>query len=380
MKIFFAVLLVWMMAHSAFCLTKEQFGGNLKVSSDLLEHIQNQSLPDLAIPLNINQNKATFDMRGLNPDMRTELQQSLSALQDRMNACHWLVDFPNLDSSQNAQIEIGDDAIEITSQDEITVQELLKSPCLLPGKLDLIRPFRTTQYGYEANPQSPAGRPFLDSITPIVVDPINPYLSFKLGDVDVIPVPEDRFPQISNDSDLQLLQGPQVILYLKLTGFAPEAAAKVASSIDVHELARAVLNDHVHDLFSAPDAQPGAAVSAKFVNRSEASYKLLGDRLQVELQKMGFTLNDADTSGRSIELMQEEVRGDLLLSEYHILRVQFPDQNSGTWDAAWQNLIKSGRLIPLLIHTTKIAARKSIQGLNSEAGPNPDFENCWIRQ
>jgi hypothetical protein len=56
----------------------------------------------------------------------------------------------------------------------------------------------------------PCGPAFLDSISPVTIDPANPYLSFKLNDVDVFLLPEDRFQQAFNDPELKIQNGRDI--------------------------------------------------------------------------------------------------------------------------------------------------------------------------
>ena len=246
-----------------------------------------------------------------------------------------------------------------------------------------MQPFRKTQFGYEANPGCLGGRPFLDSITPVPVDPVNPYLSFKLKDVDVIQVPEDRFHQVSNDPDITVLPGPRYFLYLKSSGLTEEQMAQITASIDVKELSRTVLNDHVDILFSSPVLVTSTMRPAiLFSYPSEDPYRLLGERIAIQLKGSGFPVSQTGAPNMpELRLFASPiVESDLDLFRYHLLKARPGSDDPRPWYEQWDDLEGSGKLVPLLIHITRIAARKSLLDLQIRSNGMPDFANWWLLQ
>jgi MarR-like DNA-binding transcriptional regulator SgrR of sgrS sRNA len=66
------------------------------------------------------------------------------------------------------------------------------------------------------------------------------------------------------------------------------------------------------------------------------------------------------------------------LTRYQILRKSLKYGDSRSWQETWEQLLESGSIIPLLIHTSWIAYRKDIQELKSDAAGVPDFADCWL--
>jgi len=373
--------LILLFALPALCVLRQQYGGNVKVAADLLEDVTSLTLPESGIPYHADGQTLTIDFQNLNPDTATDIEKTFLAIQDSNNACHWIQDYPYLDHTHSTSIQQDETRIiSIHSDDPATIETLLNSSCLLGNKLDALHPFERTQYGYEANTDCLAGRPFLDSISPVVVDPVNPYLSFKLGDVDVISVPEDRFAQASADPQCTLIYGPKYVLYLRMEGFSPEQLSQLMNAINLKELSRAVLNDHVEILMaSSSNNGQQQKIQAVFQNVPDGPYRLLGDRLKLQLEESGFEFSEKSAQ-RSIRLLAQPVHGNFDLTAYQIIRSNFPDQTNGVWKDSWDRLRSSGKLLPLLIHTTRVAVRTKIIDLKTRADGRLNFADCWIKQ
>lgn len=363
----------------AFAITKQQYGGTIKVAGELLDATSRQTISDLPLSYRIKEGEFSMDLHSLNPDFLTELEKSIQSLQDESNHCHWILDYPYLDHSHHTVMALESAQLILRASDATTLNTILESACLFPEPMDLLRPFRSTQFSYEANPNAIAGRPFLDSITPVQVDPLNPYLSFKLGDVDVIPVPEDRFSQIASDPELILIEASRTLLFLQTHGLSPDQVSSIVNAINPAELSRAVLNDHAEILLQVQPDQPSVSpIQITFVNLPELPYQLLGDRIQVQLQEHGVQIKAGTVA--SVELRAVPLTGmNPDLAEYGILRNwKGSSLPAGDWKTAWQEYTASGKIVPLMIHTSRIAVRKKIQDLHVESNGFLDFANCWL--
>jgi GxxExxY protein len=73
-------------------------------------------------------------------------------------------------------------------------------------------------------------------------------------------------------------------------------------------------------------------------------------------------------------------QSDLDLFRYQLLRSKFSGNLAGSWYEAWDELESSGKLVPLLIYTGRIAVRNDIVNLRVRPDGFPDFANCWILQ
>jgi hypothetical protein len=265
----------------------------------------------------------------------------------------------------------------VESEEPDYLHAILTSRCLPPGQVELFQAFRKTQFGYEANTNCIYGRPFLDSITPSPIDPANPYLSFKLNDVDVLPVPEERFQQIRSDSELNVIDGPSFFVYLTTWNLKAEDVARLTSGTRIAEIAKVVLNDHAEILLSQPVSSgiPASKTNVEFKVSQEDPYRLLGERLILEWQELGFTQGNGTPAKIEVNA-QEVIERDQDLFRYDILRTQFHVTGSKPWFEVWDEMESSGKIVPLLFHKTRIALRKNV--VNSRSNGNFDFANAWI--
>ncbi|MCI0447400.1 hypothetical protein L0152_29840, partial [bacterium] len=303
---------------------------------------------------------------------------TVAAIQDPENACHWILDYPFFDHRHPNQIQMEAGTLLIKSTDADYLRSILLSRCLPPVSAEAFRPFNKTQFGLEANTKCIAGRPFLDSITPTPVDPLNPYLSFKLNDVDVLPVPEERFQQINSDPELSIVQGPYFFVYIAASGLKPDEISSLASAIHIEEIARAVLNDHAEILLSEQNSQPhlNGQHIIEIKIPEEDPYHLMAERFLLDWQEAGFVQGK---SKERIEIAaQEMLESDQDLFRYWLLRQHFHINSSKPWFEVWDELEASGQIIPLLVHQTRIAARKNIVNLNVRSGGLLDFANAWM--
>jgi hypothetical protein len=263
---------------------------------------------------------------------------------------------------------------------------VLSSSCLAPSKLAFLNPYIETQFGWEANLRCIAGRPFLDSISPVTIDPANPYLSFKLNDVDVFLLPEDRFQQATNDPELKIQNGPRSYLYLETRNLKPEQVLRLTGSLDVKQAAAGALNDHLEVEFSSDrTSQTNVSIPAKisFLYPSEFPYRLIGERLTLQFQEAGVSIDNKTpaTNAPVIELESAPMEGsDFDVFRYHLLKDRMRIQSDQAWFDEWDRLESSGVIVPLLIHISRVAVRKSIQDIGPRADGFPDFANCWILQ
>jgi hypothetical protein len=391
-KRFWIILLVylfWSVAEPCLSAWKRQYGGNVKVAEELLAQIRSQELftpfEDGFLPLfpldhRKEEDRFEINLSPLNPDQITEWEKYLQSFQDSSHPCHWILDFPSYSHEHSTSIVLEDMKLILRNFDSDSLNTVLTSSCLAPPEWNLIVPFRKTQFGFEANADCLAGRPFLDSITPVPVDPMNPYLSFKLNDVDVIPVPEERYAQISNDPDIAILPGPRQLIYLKTTGLTEEQVTSITAAINLQELAKSVLNNHVEILFPGAGAELQTkpfAFSLRFP--PEDTYGLMGERLLIQWKDAGFTVSHEANRNPTVEVMVAPIReNDFALFRYRLLKKEGWANDSGKWFEIWDHLEASGRLVPLMIHITRIAYRKNLQELKTRSSGMPDFANCWL--
>ena len=213
----------------------------------------------------------------------------------------------------------------------------------------------------------------MDSITPTPVDPLNPYLSFKLNDVDILPVPEERFQQINSDPELRIVPGSSFFVYLTTSGLKPDEISSLTSAIHIEEIAKAVLNDHAEILLSEQSSQPH--LSGQHIMEikipEEDPYHLMAERFLLDWQEAGFVQGKSE--GRIEIAAQEMLESDQDLFRYWLLRNHFHINSPKPWFEVWDEMEASGQIIPLLIHQTRIAARKNIVNLNMR-----DLAVCWI--
>ena len=356
---------------------KKKYGGNLRVAEELLTDVR---IFDFPFKVQQTDNSLQADLSFLNPDQLVEIEKHLQALQDSSHVCHWVLDYPFLDHQHVSSIVLENGMLALRGSNHDSLRPLLSSSCLLPFDWLALQPFRKTQFGYEANWECMAGRPFLDSITPVPVDPINPYLSFKLKDVDIIPVPEDRFHQIAADPEISLIPGLKYFLYLKSSGLSSVDVSEIIAAINLTELARTAFNEHAEMIIPVSNTEPsGKRFALRFDFPAENPYRLMGERLELQLKDAGFTI--AKTArDRSLTLaFTPFVQPNEDMFRYHLLKAE-SQADSRPWLERWDDLQRSGRLIPLMVHISQIAYRKNIQELITRPSGMPDLANCWLLQ
>jgi hypothetical protein len=387
MKKLISLLLLLFLTTPAYSIRKPHYGGALRVADSLLQRINEQTLfianednivPTIPLPFEIQETEARLDFSRVNPELMAEIENTVAAIQDQENACHWILDYPFFDHRHPNQIQMESGTLVIKSTDADYLRSILSSRCLPPVSAEAFRPFNKTQFGLEANTKCAAGRPFLDSITPTPVDPLNPYLSFKLNDVDVLPVPEERFQQINSDPELSIVQGPYFFVYIATSGLKPDEISSLTSALHIEEIARAVLNDHAEILLSEQNLQPhlNGQHIIEIKIPEEDPYHLMAERFLLDWQEAGFVQGKSE---ERIEIAaQEMLESDQDLFRYWLLRQHFHINSSKPWFEVWDELEASGQIIPLLIHQTRIAARKNIVNLNVRSGGLLDFANSWM--
>lgn len=386
------ILAVSVLVPDADSVIKQNYGGNLKVAEDLLERVNSHQLvvsqdndlkPVYPIPLVLEGSTAVFDLGPLNPDQRSEIEEGVHSLGDPSSPCHWILDYPYPGHEHSTTISVEKNQLIVHCAQAEDLPAILSSSCLVPGSLRFLSPFKQTQYGIEANPNCLAGRPFLDSVSAVVVDSTNPYLSFKLSDVDVFSIPEDRFQQVANDPQVRILEGLQYYLFFRTSRMTPEQILQVTGNIDLKAAAGAVLNDHIKVMFAAAgDAAPKVTLPAgiSFSYPSEFPYQLIGERLLMQMKEAGIPV-EKRSAGNAAALEMEYVpvlEGDLDVFRYHLLKDQFKIRSNRPWYEEWDQLESSGTIVPLLIHISRIAARENIQEFRVKPDGFPDFANCWI--
>lgn len=370
---------------------KQQYGGTLKVAEELLQAMDVQEYftvqEDRPVPLypltyEITENSITLDLSELPDSREEEMHRAVEKLQEYSDPCHWIMDYPYLNHNHQTTIRFDGGKHRIDTASPEILSALITSPCFIPVTINEFQPFRKTQFGFEANGDCISGRPFLESILLAPVDPMNPYLSLKLGDVDVVPVPEERFNEMKNDPELKVLPGPRNFLCLKTSNLSQQEVVFIVQNIDVEELAETVLNDHAEGLLTRSPGIPLIKLSSpvSFSMPLESPYRLLMERMIIQLQDAGLQVQPSSTQqNRSIELVVHPLSGgDFDVSRYLLLRNAWRSSKNKEWFEEWDELEATGKIVPLMIHQTSIAARKQIQNLQPRASGMPEFSNCWL--
>ena len=254
---------------------------------------------------------------------------------------------------------------------------------MIPKRISYLSSFSKTQFGYEANQSSIQGRPFLDSVSPTVIDPVNPYLAFKLNEVDAFVIPEEKFREISGDDQIIILNGQKYYLYLRSENLTAAQVSTLTSYIHSNELSAAVLNDHAELFLPAKDAPRGSAWKTPIALKipQETPFRYVGERLRIQLENAGFVIaskalpQNAPALELAVEPLQEE---DMDLFRYHLMREKLSPGGDTSWFEEWDELESAGAIVPLMLYQTRIAVRKNIVDVHSGPGGIPDFSNAWI--
>jgi hypothetical protein len=391
-RIFYFILgLGLLMEAPVHSMLKQQYGGTLRAAEELLQSMdaqqfftihEEQIAPLYPLVYQITGNVLDLDLSSLTDARKEEIRRSIDGLQEFSHPCHWILDYPHLNHNHPTSIRFEQGKLRIEAVSAEILSALITSPCLIPVTISEFQPFRKTQFGFEANHECISGRPFLDSIVSASVDPLNPYLSLKLGDVDVVPVPEDRFHEMKNDPELRIFSGPGNFLYLKTTNLTQQEAAFIVQNLDVKELALTVLNDHAEVLITQNSGSSLIKLTSpvSFVMPAETPYRLLIERMIVQLQDTGLQVQSSPAQqNRSIQLhVLPMTVSDFDVSRYLLLRNDWQISKDRDWFEEWDDLEATGKIVPLMIHRTTIAARKRIQSLQPRPTGLPEFANCWL--
>jgi hypothetical protein len=379
-------------ATPVFSVLKQQYGGNAKISEELSSGLlqlrvfeEHQGALRVLHPLRFTHEENTLqvDLSGWPADKITELENAIGSLQDQNNPCHWILDYPYFQHDHKNRLEIEKDQLFLKTGEPEYLIPLAQSPCLIPQKVSYFLPFSKTQFGYEANLNCFAGRPFLDSISPVGVDPVNPYLGFKLNEVDVFLIPEEKFRQISTDEQIRVQPGPQFFLYLKTENMTAEQVFSVVTALDLTEISRAVLNEHA-EIFLSQKGDTNSAVWKSPIYLKipeETPFRLVGNRLRIQLENAGFVIstNALPKNAPTLELAMKAINEpDLDLFRYKLLRNDLQITDQASWFEVWDELEAAAKIVPLLRYESRVGVRKNIVGVRKGPGGLPDFSEAWI--
>ncbi len=399
MKFRILLFLVLTIAATApvFPVLKPHYGGNAKISEDLssglgqirlFENQQDVLKTFYPLRFTIQENTLRVDLSAWPADKMTELEKAIASLQDETNSCHWILDYPNFHHDHANSVAIEKDQLVLKTGEPEYLFSLAQSPCLIPQKVSYLMPFSKTQFGYEANPDCIAGRPFLDSISPVAVDPVNPYLGFKLNEVDAFLIPEEKFREISTDEQIQVKSGPRFFVYFKSEKITAEQMLPLTSALDLTEISRAVLNEHAEILLKQK------AISTTNVWKSpvylkipeETPFRLVGDRIRIQLENAGFVFSPASTKALPqgapmLELVVAAINEpDLDLFRYRLFHKDTQGSAGTSWFEEWDDLEASGKIVPLMLYESRMAIRKNMIDVRVGMEGMPDFSEAWILQ
>lgn len=388
------VLLMLWLCSPLFAAVKPQYGGTLKVATDLLADLDNPALfeptdvavtPFFPLPFTRTETSVTIDFSGVDPTLQLEIEQSVEKMQDAGDPCHWVLDYPYFNHQHPNSVAFQNGKLTVQSSEPDFLRVITTASCLVPNDLHFLQSFHHTQFAYESNPTCIGGRPFVNSIIPVSVDPTNPYLYFKLGDADVIPVSEERFASISKDPDATIFPGPRFYIYLKTSNLTGDQARQLADVLNLNETASAVLNNHSRLLYSTDGEQAPSRLKDLDVHLTiprEDPYRLIGERIAIQWTQAGIHVQrDPSPAGTpTVELAAAPIQdGSMELFQYQLLKGQNPDNTDQPWFDIWDELEASGKIIPLFLYTSNIAVRNNIHGLRIRSDGLPDFSNCWIQ-
>ena len=106
------------------------------------------SSPTIPLPFEIQETEVRLDLR-INPELMVDVENSVAAIQDHENACHWILDYPFFDHRHPNQIQMESGTLIIKSTDADYLRSILLSRCLPPISAEAFRPFTKTQFGLE---------------------------------------------------------------------------------------------------------------------------------------------------------------------------------------------------------------------------------------
>jgi len=374
------LFLICLIAVNASAVVKERYGGTLRIAEELLTDVGR-----LELQITSETNSTAIELPPLQQQQIVEINSHLDSIKSPSHSCHWLLDYPYFNHTHTTTISLAGNQLIIESSEPDFTEIVAKSDCLLRD-VTSVQAFRKTQFGFEANAEALMGRPFLDALSPVPVDPANPYLSFKLNELDVVQVPEDRYKELSKDPSLQILPGPKFFVYLKTRGISSQQIAQIVSVINVQELSLAVLNGHAEVLLSGSksiDSLTPSRTPIFFHIPQQEPYRLIAERIKFDMQDAGFTFTGTVPAGQAplIEFSVHPVNEqDYDLFRYRLMREVWKTESLTSWYEKWDQMESAGIIVPLMVHQTYIAARKSIIGLKPKENGLPDFANCWMNQ
>ena len=126
----------------------------------------------IPVPIEIRETEVRLDFSGLNPEWMIEIENTVAAIQDHENSCHWILDYPFFDHRHPNQIQMESgisDHSEARKQ-IIFGQYSLRVVCLLQA-LRLFSLFEKLNLDLRQIQTAFLEDHFLDSITPTPVDP-----------------------------------------------------------------------------------------------------------------------------------------------------------------------------------------------------------------
>ncbi len=391
-RLFVSLIFLLAVTCTVSSVMKQHYGGNVKISDDLAAGLSQIRLFESAqdnlksihgMDFVIKENSLQADLSNLPADKITEIERAIAVLQQESHPCHWILDYPYFHHEHATSISVEKDRLILVAAEPEFLQLLAQSSCMIPERISYLLPFLKTQFGYEANDNSLSGRPFLDSISPVAIDPLNPYLAFKLNEVDVFSIPEEKFREISTDEQIRIQPGLQFFVFIKTENLTAQQMLSLTAVLDLSEISRAVLNDHAE--FFLDEKKGGANDAWKtplyLKVPAEAPFRLIGDRLRFQLENRGFIISTKalPKNAPMLELAVKEIKeADLDLFRYRLLREDLDVSSDTSWFEEWDELEASGKIVPLMLYESRIAVRKNLIDVRAGAGGVPDFSNAWI--
>ncbi len=327
------ILFLSLLCSRAHPLLKQHYGGTTKIAEELTAHLAISRITEKTgnslkavspATLTLRDNTLRIDLSAFPADKITELEKAVARLQDVSHPCHWILDYPYFHHEHPNSLRVEGSTLILEAEDAEFLTEPATSGCFPGENISTFTPFNKTQFGFESNRSFSGGRPFLDSIIPVAVDPVNPYLAFKLRDVDAFVIPEDRYQEISSDPQIKILPGPQYFLYFTTQNLSPEQITNLTSVINAQEISQSALNGHAEIFLPAKEPiVPGSRFPVVVVIPSESPFRLVGERVRVQLATAGFTLNSTSMPAGApvMKLIAEPVKDENMdLVRYQTLK------------------------------------------------------------